>query len=359
MKNVLVIGGATLDTIIAYEDMERLEHQSAKGLQSYLLIEEGQKIEVTEQHHFSGGGATNAAVSFQKQGLTAQLFCKLGRDVTGEAVLSELKSYGLNTDAIVYCDQLGTASSFVIPSLQGDRTVFAYRGANTALRAEEVPYDQLKNSDFLYITSLSRQAAEALPEIVDKAKAEGVSVAINPGISQLKLGGSFLRNALHGVDILILNYDEAKQFMASLKQIEAVPDSTERSADTLLDTSIQFEDQHFNLREFFNTVMALGPKTVTVTDGAKGVFVAHHDKLYYHKSLTVDVVNTLGAGDAFGSGFVGALKRGLSVPDAIRSGVVNSAQVIQAPDAKSGLLDLAEMEKRVGALDPGLLDERR
>ncbi len=42
-----------------------------------MLLEEGAKIEVNEQNSFSGGGATNAAVSFKQQGLDVSFLVKL------------------------------------------------------------------------------------------------------------------------------------------------------------------------------------------------------------------------------------------------------------------------------------------
>lgn len=79
MKNLkaLTIGGATLDTIIAYEEMFTMNMQKKDTIQSFMLLEEGAKIEVTDQKSFSGGGATNAAVSFKKQDIDVSFLAKL------------------------------------------------------------------------------------------------------------------------------------------------------------------------------------------------------------------------------------------------------------------------------------------
>ncbi|MDO8954777.1 MAG: carbohydrate kinase family protein [Gammaproteobacteria bacterium] len=365
MKKVLVIGGATLDTIISYEDMETLVHQRQDSQQSYLLLEEGKKIEVTEQRHFSGGGATNAAVSFKRQGYEAALVCKVGHDAAGQMVLNELKDSGIDLSLVTYSDEVGTAGSFVVPSLKGDRTVFAYRGANANLLPQDIPLDKVCDSRFVYVTSLSKASSERLPEIANQAKAHGVRVAINPGISQLKIGSGFLKSALSGIDTLILNYDEAKQFMVSLMQADAslresvqAASATQVGADRLLEAKISFQDSYFNLRQFFAEVLKLGPKVVVVTNGSEGVYVATEQRLYFHKTPKVKVVNTLGAGDAFGSSFVGALYAGQPIPDAIRQGIVNSASVIQYPDAKTGLLTEDALKQAIVKLDHAMLTER-
>ncbi len=328
-QKVLVIGGATLDTIIQYEDMETLIHQKRDQLQAYLLLEEGKKIEVSTQHITSGGGATNAAVSFKRQGFQVNLFCKLGKDVAGEMIVRELKGFGLDVSSIRFDEKIGTANSFVVPSLKGDRTVFAYRGANANLLDNDLPLSQIKTADFIYITSLSKGSAAHLPAIVAEAKKHEVKVAINPGVSQLKKGGSDLQESLSGIDTLILNQEEAQTFMISMLQDEGLSEGS-------------FALGYFNLKEFFKKVLSLGPQVVVVTNGGEGVHVATAQHLYFHKAPKVNIINTLGAGDAFGSGFAGTYYQGGDIAAAIRAGIVNSASVIQYPDAKTGLLTQTE-----------------
>jgi ribokinase len=355
MARVLTIGGATLDTIITYEDMETLIHQRRGASQSYLLLEEGKKIEVVHQEVASGGGATNTAVSFKRQGYEVTLFCKLGQDLAGDVILKELKNFGLNTDAIIYDEEVGTATSFIVPSLKGDRAVFAYRGANTNLLMKELPLKNIKGCTFIYITSLSQASSAQLPSIVAAAQKEKIPVAINPGMSQLIRGANDLKKSLAGIDTLILNEEEAKKLMASLLGDTMMPE--QKGAEKLKPSQTSFTQGYFNLREFFKKVLELGPKVVVVTNGSEGVYVATHDKLYFHKAPKINVVNTLGAGDAFGSGFTGALYQGLPVTEAIRRGVLNSSSVIQYPSAKQGLLTQDELTKRLKDLDSGLLSE--
>jgi ribokinase len=341
-----VMGGATLDTIISYENMESMTHRKEEFEQTYLLLREGAKIEVLDQHYFSGGGATNAAVSFKRQDFDVTLFCKMGRDLPGEIILKELKSYGIDTSAIRFSESEGTASSFVVPSLSGDRTLFAYRGANATLLSEELPIESMKGSDFVYITSLSRSSAVHLPELVEAAQALKIPVAVNPGISQLKLGSGFLKEALSGIEILITNYEEAQQFMASLMQLD--PLYSNSSSGVLM-------QEVFGLKAYFEKILSLGPRVVVVTNGREGVYVATKNQIYFHPVKEVAVVNTLGAGDAFGSSFVGSYYSGDGLDKAIRAGIVNSASVIAYSDAKSGLLSREHLRKEIENLPESLL----
>jgi sugar/nucleoside kinase (ribokinase family) len=51
--------------------------------------------------------------------------------------------------------------------------------------------------------------------------------------------------------------------------------------------------------------------------------------------LAVDVVDTVGAGDAFNAGFIAARLRGLGVPEALRWGNAVAAFTITQPGARS------------------------
>jgi len=88
---IMTIGGATQDSIIQYEQQEMLNLQTARGKQSFLILEEGKKIEVSELGIFTGGGSTNSAVSFKKLGFTVETFCKVGSDTPAEFVLKQLR----------------------------------------------------------------------------------------------------------------------------------------------------------------------------------------------------------------------------------------------------------------------------
>ena len=99
----------------------------------------------------------------------------------------------------------------------------------------------------------------------------------------------------------------------------------------------------------------MGPKVVVITNGCNGVYVATNEFIYFHPSMKVNVVNTVGAGDAFGSCFVGSLMLGSSITQALRNGIVNSASVLEDLGAKKGLLTLDQINKKVKTLDPSLL----
>lgn len=336
--NIVTIGGATQDIFIEYQ-AQTADLDTELGKRCFLIMQEGQKIEIDHLAYYTGGGATNAAQSFKRLGFDVECIFKIGNDSPGAYILKELNKEGINTNYHVASKTTPTALSFIIPCPSGDRTILAYRGANKTLEFNDINLDALKNCNQLYITSLSGQASSLLEPLVKYAKNHKIRVAVNPGSSQLKNGADQLCKALPYIDILIMNNFEAQLLMNSL-----TGQGKAKNPQSTLD-----------LNQFFSTMFDQGLHTVVVTHGAQGVYAATQSKTIFHKAIPVKVISSVGAGDAFGSTFVASLLQGKNLDDAVRCGMVNSASVISHVGAKTGLLTRDEIEKKLQHLDKNLL----
>lgn len=357
IKKVMTIGGATQDIFIHHETPDMLDMRVDAKKKSYLLLEEGKKIDISTLEYHTGGGATNSAVVFRLLDFDVRTFFKLGPDKAAEFVLQRMAQDGIDTRFIVQDTQVQTGTSFIIPCAGGDRVVFAYRGANAQLHADEFPLKEIAHADQLYITSLTGKSSALLLPIARHAKEHGVAVATNPGSSQLVVGDVVLRQSLPYIDILILNALEASVLMRTFAHTidrlkcllyqEAEQDGNrKKDLPRLLRGSIVYKDVCFDVRDFFKEVLQQGPRVVVVTNGAEGVYVATHDGILFHPSLPTTVVSTLGAGDAFGATFVGSLLHGMLLEEALVRGIINSASVITKMGTKNGLLSLQELNKQ-------------
>ncbi|MEX0940296.1 MAG: carbohydrate kinase family protein [Candidatus Babeliales bacterium] len=360
MKKILTIGGATQDIFISYEHAEMVTYcKSEVQEKSYMLLQEGKKIEVQNIHYATGGGATNSAVSFKRLGFNVSTFVKVSEDIAAQEVLKKLEQEGINTEFIKQETKGSTGVSFILPTVSGDRIIFAYRGINGQVVKNDIPFDSIKEFDQLYITSLSGNSSDLFLPISKQAKEHDIYVATNPGSSQLAAGAEIMRESLPYIDTFILNAEEAKIFMLSLvktserllKQVEHAEETLNPDLPELLSCHISYDSICFSLPQFFKEVLKRGPKIVVVTNGAEGVYVATKEHILFHPSLEVDVYNTIGAGDAFGSSFTASLVHGKSIEESLVSGICNAASVISYLDTKEGLLTLDKLEnnfKKVG-----------
>ncbi|MCX5922911.1 MAG: carbohydrate kinase family protein [Candidatus Dependentiae bacterium] len=365
MKKVLTLGGAMRDVFIEYDTAHMLHMHDQAREQSFILLEEGRKIEVKHIAYHLGGGATNSAVSFRRLGFEVEAFFKLGGDQAGDYILLELGREHVATYNVVRDETQKTGVSFIIPCSSGNKVALVYRGANLTIKESELPWSAIETADQMYITSLSAASSQLLLPITAYAKKYNKPVAVNPGSSQLLLGAAVLRESLPNIDILILNSSEAQQFMVSL--LEANSALQDKVFDTalkqepieqvpqLLQGPLNHKEVCFNFYQYFREILSRGPKIVVVTNGAEGVYVATDSTIYFLSSVPAKVVSTLGAGDAFGSCFVASLLQGKTVQQALMAGALNSASVIGHVGTQIGLLNEQELEDRLQKADMSLV----
>ncbi len=356
---ILTIGAAMRDLFLEYKSPETMTFDIEGFEISYIMLEEGKKIELEAIPHSTGGGATNSACSFEKQGFTVSSFFKVGEDLEGNEVISILQKKNIDVSSCVRAPSAPTGRSFIIPPSSGEKVILVYRGANLTIKENELPLDAIKACDQLYITSLSKKTSQLLPIITKFAKEQNRPVAVNPGTSQLTVDVSTLEQSLNHIDILIMNSFEASLFMAhSTKSKQSVPktNNEKKELPDLLAAPIVRGTTSFTLNQYFQEVLRQGPQIAVVTNGADGVYVCDGKKIYYHSSIPGKPVSTVGAGDAFGSTFVGQLLHGKSIENAIRSGIVNSYEVIQHLDATTGQITEQELENKLKTLDKSMLE---
>jgi len=363
MKKVLTIGGAMWDIFIQYDHIDALHLHTKYACHAYVVMEEGRKIEVKKLAYHVGGGATNSAVSFARLGFSVNSFFKLGLDQEGDFILRSLAKEKVATRQVIRTKKTATGTSFIIPGKSGDRTVLVYRGANITLEERELPQDAIIACDQLYVTSLSGPSAQLLLPITIFAKKHNKVVATNPGTSQLIRGAQLFKKSLPNIDILILNSFEAQLLMTSLvtvplpQNLSPLTKKEKKKLPQLLREPLGSKRTCFTLPQFFREIQAQGPRIVVVTNGSEGVYVAYNSTIYFHPALNIEVVSTLGAGDAFSSSFVGQIMQDKPIEDAIRVGIINSSSVIQVLDTQTGLLRAAVLEEKLGELDLSLLQK--
>ena len=85
-----------IDTIAIIHSgrVERMSMLNADS--SFLLLEEGRKIEAEEVSTHTGGGAVNAAVAMARLGMDVAVLAKLGADARAETILRRLEQEGVS-----------------------------------------------------------------------------------------------------------------------------------------------------------------------------------------------------------------------------------------------------------------------
>ncbi len=344
---VLTVGGAMIDTIAIIENsaIERMSLLNAG--QSFLLIEDGRKIEALDISMHCGGGAINTAIAFARLGWDTATMVKLGDDRRAEQILARLDEERISTRWVTRDGSAPTGSSVLIASHDRNAGVFTFRGANTRLGVEDIDARAFA-VDLVYIANLSNEAARAFPALVDAATAAGAAVACNPGTRQLHAHGAAFRETLSRIGILSLNRHEAEDVLALLDiapgaRLSAGEDPPlvfphHMETPALARRGLKSEGRALSLRAFFRALIAAGVQSLVLTDGKDGAFAASRGDIIYCPAIPTDAAGTAGAGDAFGATFAAYVAQGAPPATALSAAALNASSVLGHIDTHTGLL---------------------
>ncbi len=312
MLDVITVGGTTRDIFLDFPELtKRNDKKSYTG--SYLLVPYGEKM-VSDNTYFSyGGGAHNAAISFSNLGFSVAPLCNIGAEGTGSLIVNQMKKMGVNTLLVQRDRDNHTGLSFFIIGKDNEHTAFLERGANDHLKINRIRL--LKKSKWFYISSLTGESANVLPEIFNLAEKKGTRIAWNPGSQQLDDGYDKLKKYIERTEILILNLREAEALVKS--KINKIPKNT---------------------RNIIKEIEKMGATISVVTEGKEGAHAAFEGNIYSQHAYSKKILDTTGAGDSFGSTFTFGIISGHDIRYALKIAAINSASVVAKMGATEGLL---------------------
>jgi len=158
---------------------------------------------------------------------------------------------------------------------------------------------------------------------VEFAKNKKAKIAFNPSSYQIKNSSSELAGFMPELEIIFVNRDEAIELIKNIKG--KVKD-----------------DMKYLLKE----LKGLGVGVAVITDGEKGAYVTNGKDDLMSKAKLVGRNDTVGAGDAFSSGFLAGYIENGDIGRSLAWGIANSAGVVSRPGATNGLLKKKELKKQ-------------
>jgi ribokinase len=311
--DIITFGSATLDVFLKSLDIKVIKSKEVFTGEG-LILPYGVKSEVSDLVICSGGGGTNTAVGFARLGLKTALVARCGWDFAGKIVRQEIKKEKVFDELLVQLEGEKTDYSTILIGPNGNRTILVWRGG-TRLERAVIDFKKL-NSFWFYIASLEGNL-ELLADLVNFAKENHIQVALNPGKREMEEKEQLLKIA-KDVNVFIVNKEEAAR-LTSLSLTQG---------------------------KVFSQMCLLLPKTqVVVTDGPNGVSVCLPPKgRLIMDGFKVKMVDQTGAGDGFGSGFIGGLVKGWDLEKSLKLGVSNGASVVGKIGAKQGLIKEKEVD---------------
>ncbi|GAA1652719.1 5-dehydro-2-deoxygluconokinase [Actinoplanes couchii] len=257
---------------------------------------------------FLGGSATNVAVAAARYGRDSALITRTGEDAFGRYVRREAERLGVDPRFIATVAGPPTPVTFCEVHPPDDFPLYFYRypiAPDLLIEADELPLEAIRRAKIYWatVTGLSQEPSRAAHHAAWAARGRATHTVLDldyrpmfwadPAEASAEVG-----KALDHVTVAVGNREECQVAVG-----ETEPD---RAADALLERGLEL---------------------VIVKQGPKGVLAATRDERVVVPPHPVNVVNGLGAGDAFGGALVHGLLAGWDLRDIITFANVAGALV--------------------------------
>jgi 2-dehydro-3-deoxygluconokinase len=288
-----------------------------------------------------GGAESNVAVALRRLGVAVAWFGRVGDDPLGERVVRELRAEGVDVGAHV---DPGAPTGLMLKERPTAATtaVHYYRAgsAGSRLTAGDIPAGRVEEAALLHVTGitplLSPTAADAVRDVVARARAAGVTVSFDINyrstLAAPSIAAPLLREIAESADIVFGGTSELELISGTDADTAAV------------------------------ALRAAGVAEVVIKRGADGATAHIGSEVVDAPGFAIDPIDTVGAGDAFVAGYLSVRLAGTggrpagaeaSVVEALRRGNTCGAIACLGPGDWEGSPSLADLDRfhAVGA-DP-------
>lgn len=255
-------------------------------------------------HVDSAGAESNVAAHVSSLGHKTAWFSRLGDDELGRRVANTVSGRGIDVSSVIFDPASPTGVYFKDPG----HGVAYYRAGSAAskLSTKDASRLLLGENQLVHLSgitaALSTTALEFLTELFAHAHRQGARVSFDvnyrPALWEPQIAGPTLHNLATQADLLFVGRDEAETLWGTVES-ESV-------------------------RELFPECPSL-----VVKDGAVGATEFTGERITFEPAEVVDVVEPVGAGDAFAGGYIAGLLSGSDANTRLRAGHRRAALTLQ------------------------------
>lgn len=259
----------------------------------FLRLEQASSLEI-----HVGGAELNVAVAAQRLGLAASFVTRLTRNPLGRLIVNKIREQGVDTSHILWTtdDRVGLYFAEFGASPRPSAVLYDRQGSAMAtIRPGEVDWDNVFRTGKIFHTTgitpaLSATAQQVTQEAVTKAKAAGLLVSIDLNYRANLWPPDKARHVMTGLleqaDILITTEEDSERVFGIQET------SYERVAERLA-TQFDLAVVAITLRQ-----------TPSVWRNQWSAIVFARGEVSYGPEYDVEIVDRVGAGDAFAGGFL-------------------------------------------------------
>ena len=301
-------------------------------------------VDIQSYAAYVGGSPANISVGARRLGLKTALLTAVGDDPVGDFILHFLNNEGVDTAFIPRKPEHRT-SAVVLGIEPPDKFPLVYYRDNCAdinLTIDDAlaaPLDDCKVFQFAGTNLSLEPSRSATLFAAEMARQAGATVVFDVDFRpdqwhDVRAFGVVARSALRLVDVVIGTEDEINAAM--LSDVSQMRVSHSQVSDTKVEG---------DTRSAIAFMLGLGPQAVIEKIGSQGARVhLKGGEVIDVPGFPVEVTNILGAGDAFGGGFIYGLVKGWGWYKSARLGNACGAIVVTEHGCANFMPTLPEVE---------------
>jgi 5-dehydro-2-deoxygluconokinase len=280
---------------------------------------------------FLGGSPTNVAVAAARYGRRSAVITRTGEDPFGEFLHDALRSFGVDDRFVTAVAGLPTPVTFCEILPPDDFPLYFYRfpkAPDMEIAADELPLEAIRAARVFWVTGTglsqepSRTATLAALEARGRSHVTVLDLDYRPMFwSSDDEAREWVGRALEHVTVAVGNLEECEIAVGERDPRAAAQALHERGVDV--------------------AIVKQGPKGVLASDGPQEVEVP---------PVHVEVVNGLGAGDAFGGALCHGLLEGWDLERTMRFCNAAGALVASRLACADAMPDSSEVEALLGEI---------
>jgi ribokinase len=273
MKRVLVLGSSNTDMVIRVPRIPR----------------PGETVLGTDFAMAGGGKGANQAVAAARAGGRVTFVARVGDDVFGERAVANFAADGLDTRFVLRTTGSSSGIALINVDDRGENSISVASGANALLSVEDVKSAEAAFREAEIVLLQLESPLETVAAVVRAAQERAVPVVLNPA--------------------------PARPLDAELLSGVSVPTPNETEAELLSGVPVRDDD---GVREAAAKLRRLGPRTVVITLGERGVYASSPDLEGFFPAFRMEAADTTAAGDVFNGALAVALAEKLPLTEALR-----------------------------------------
>lgn len=277
-----------------------------------------------------GGGEANVAVALTNYGLQGTFVSKVPDNPIGQSAINHLRRYGVDTQFVARGgERLGIY--FLETGASSRASQVVYDRANASIADADISdfdFDKIFDGAVWFHTTgitpaLSDKAAELTEAALKAAKAKGITTSIDLNYRAKLWSKEKAREVVTRlckyVDVCIGNEEDAETTLGFVGKGTDVTKG-ELNLDSYKDVFQQMKEK-FGFKFIASTLR----ESHNASDNGWSALVYDGNEFYHSKEYNVRIVDRVGSGDSFASGFIFGLISEMSLKDAAEFGVAASA----------------------------------